>query len=167
MIVAVSGTHHKLVDEERSYAWSVMMAKLANPRIKEWRTGAAEGIDTIAAKYAYNYRPDIKHTIVVPSAWHNEKFVRQMSPLAGIEIVYMPAVVDEPDPRKRNAKAYRQRNVEMVAPAHQLIAFPTSMGNKRSGTWMTIRIAQELHKNVFVFPLKLEERLPRLAGHHV
>ncbi len=101
----------------------------------EYVTGAAHGIDTLAAQEAYEYFPEANHRIVVPQGFHNHIHVQLAMVAKNIEIEFMPL-----------GTGYRERNQRMIDLCDHLVAFDIDIKKEKfrgSGTWMTIRMAKE------------------------
>lgn len=99
-----------------------------------WRSGAAYGVDTVAALVAVSVAADLE--LYIPAAPHNAALVSQLAPLAA-KVVRCPL-------QSTNAACYRQRNTMMVRGSDQLLAFVWSPDYYRSGEWMAIGIARRL-----------------------
>lgn len=99
----------------------------------EFLVGGAKGADTIMASIAYN--AGYRVTLYAPAAPYNikcEKFAHH--------VLACPM----------SAEPYRTRNEMLVRDADFVIAFPefeeSDGRSKRSGTWMTIRMARKARK---------------------
>jgi hypothetical protein len=117
-------------------------------RPTEVRTGCADGLDTIAAGLQWHEYPDIKHLLIVPSAYHNSKFVSYLGAKDGVEVIRCPR-------KTQRAAAYRTRNRIMVCGSYEgelpdgqnlyradvLEAFLFQEDFYRSGEWMTVNLA--------------------------
>jgi predicted Rossmann fold nucleotide-binding protein DprA/Smf involved in DNA uptake len=114
-------------------------------------TGAARGGDTIIGDHLATTQPWARHIVVVPAnraqveRWWTAK---RHSNNHNIEIVVMPIGTD-----------YRERNREIVSRSDYLFVvarYPeTDPRSRRSGTWMTKRIAEMHGKQVI--PVVLEK----------
>lgn len=106
------------------------------------RTGAAIGVDAFVARVAYRLGCRV-HTVVPANR-------SRVDP----EWRFFCHTSEELPPSR---EPYRARNVVMVAPATELIGFPLKPekdpSQLRSGTWMTVRIAQRANKPVQIYIL--------------
>ncbi|HEY4779574.1 MAG TPA: DUF4326 domain-containing protein, partial [Solirubrobacterales bacterium] len=110
-------------------------------------SGAAHGVDTVAALAALDFFPAADHRVYVPAAWHNEAGVSQLRQ-RGAEVVQVA-------PGASRAESYMARNDRMVADCAMLVAFPYSEREElRSGTWATVRRARRARRRVLVEPLR-------------
>jgi len=119
--------------------WAIL-SMLEQPSADVWRSGAAHGLDTVAARLAITLETDLE--LYVPAANHNETLVRQLAPQA-TQVIRCPH-------RATTSDSYRSRNEIMVTgavgprliePSDQLQAFVLKPNFYRSGEWMTINIA--------------------------
>lgn len=111
-------------------------------------TGAAKGVDTLAAYYAYAYAPG-HNVLVVPAAPHNLEIVK-FAHEHFFEIIRLDSVPGG------NSPNYMARNDKMIELADHLIAFPeTSKEVLRSGTWATIRRARKKGIPIDIYPLNV------------
>jgi hypothetical protein len=101
------------------------VASLRSVRVT--RTGAAHGVDTIAAVTSIRKWPKKKHQVYVPTGAHNEELVQAMAEKGAVII---------------QCGSYRNRNERMVIGADRLVAFVRAERFYRSGEWMTINIAR-------------------------
>lgn len=107
-------------------------------------TGAAKGVDTIAARIAVKLWPKAEHTIVVPNFRHNNILIEEMeSEYPWVEIV-----------RLRTGNALT-RNIEIVDRITHLIALPVRLTWYRSGTWHTINAARRSRLPVILYPIPM------------
>jgi hypothetical protein len=113
----------------------------------EVRTGAAEGLDTIAAWLQWFEYPEARHKLFVPSAYRNAKLVALFGAHENVEVIYCPRRSPS------GGLAYRMRNEMMLDGATELQAFVTSADFYRSGEWMTINIAHKLGIPVHIWVL--------------
>ena len=137
--IAFSGSTKVTPEEEarvRTFAHRLKVADV-------WVTGGAPGIDTIIAESLLDLHPQARHIIVLPSAPYNYPAVKALI-ARGAEPIYMPASATHAD-------AYRARNTKMVELADKLVAFPagSEAAFRRSGTWMTCRIARRAGRPVW------------------
>lgn len=110
-------------------------------------SGAAFGVDTVAALAAVEFFPAARHRVYVPGAWHNEAAVDELHG-RGAEVVRVPA-------GSSRAESYMARNVRIVADCDVLLAFPYDSGEElRSGTWATVRRARKARRRVVVEALR-------------
>lgn len=113
-----------------------------------YRTGAAYGLDTIAAQVCMKAAPKAHHSIFVPDAPHNVLAVRRLE-AKGAKILRC-ASFETP------ARAYRERNERMLDGATELVAVLRSETFYRSGEWMTVRIAERRGIPVVTFIIEEE-----------
>jgi hypothetical protein len=119
--------------------------------VTEFTTGAAFGVDTLAARIAVVRLPDTVHRIVAPAKLHNDELapalIRDYGSNRRIELVQMP-----------EGSSYLDRNEYMVDLCDVLLAFPdTEREMLRSGTWHTVRAARRKGKVIKFFPLNGDE----------
>lgn len=102
-----------------------VLRELEMPR--EFSTGAAYGVDTIAYEEAVKLWPRIKHRVCVPQGQvHNMELV-EAAVKAGHSIEFVRG-------------GYLKRNDVLVQHCDMMLAFPkTDVEEIRSGTWSTIR----------------------------
>lgn len=121
----------------------------------EFVSGAAFGVDTIAALAARDGYLNCIHRLVVPNGRHNEDLVRQWEKYVSedplrTDIDSRVHVVQ----RMPEGTDHLARNDEMIHRADILIAFPrTPEEEKRSGTWATIRRARRKGIPIHLFSL--------------
>jgi hypothetical protein len=135
MKVGVTGT----VDVDLKDIEVVISAlrSLDKNEITELTTGGAFGIDSIAAQVGHHEFPDIIRRLSYPKG---EFFNR--------DCFQWINVVDPVD------GGYMKRNDRIVFHSDILFAFPkTSIEQKRSGTWATVRRARRKGIPIFFFPL--------------
>lgn len=103
----------------------------------EFRSGAAFGVDTVAAFRALELWPDARHVLYVPAGHHNFHLSEHWEG-------------DRQDcaEGRTPADSYRARNGAMVHGAHELVAYVRKAAFYRSGEWMTIGIATRLGVSV-------------------
>lgn len=119
--------------------------------VTEFSTGAAFGVDTLAARIAVVRLPDTVHRIVAPAKRHNHELapalIRDYGSNRRIQHVQMP-----------EGTTYLDRNERMVTYCDVLLAFPEAEREVvRSGTWHTVRAARRAGKVIKFFPLNGEE----------
>lgn len=98
-------------------------------------TGGCRGFDVLVGQHLADTFPDKEHWVICPSN-KSQIFAWWLAPeYEFVRVVYMPEGTD-----------YRDRNTEIVnrsAELYYCADFPEADGrSKRSGTWMTVRIAQ-------------------------
>jgi hypothetical protein len=122
-----------LTREQRSW---VARRILVEPVADVWRSGAAYGVDSIAARLALAVEADLE--LYVPFAPHNGTLVMNLAPQA-TKVVRCTKM-------STNAACYRHRNTLMVKGSDHLLAFVKKPADEyyRSGEWMTIGIARRL-----------------------
>lgn len=140
---------HRLTEDQRALAESYLAALT-----EDWPlllladgfvTGTQVGIDELVARTLAAEFPTRPLTQLIPG-----------KPGTHGEIVENPgARVIQLTDRDSSAMAYRKRNHFIVELADALIAFPEGPeeSHRRSGTWMTVRMAREKGIPVRVFPL--------------
>jgi hypothetical protein len=143
--VAFSGLS-ELEPKSYSYVAKCSRAHVEPVRHDRFITGAAFGVDTLAAYLAYAWRRDARHTIVVPGGAHNVEIV-QFAIAMDLEVIYMPG-----------NSTYMDRNSKMVNLADRLVAYPATehevvRGGESAGTWSTIRRARKKGIEMFIYPL--------------
>jgi hypothetical protein len=110
--------------------------------VEEVTTGAAHGVDTIAAIAGMKYHPKARHRVIIPGAPCNFAWATSLSGVLNVEVTEMP-VSDG-----THAEMYRARNEAMFEPLdverQTLIAFVHNFKFYRSGEHMTINIARKL-----------------------
>lgn len=121
----------------------------------EFTSGAAHGVDSLAAKFVYLILPrGVVNRVVIPYGDHNT----QCSTLWASEVIIPSAYIQENHYDYNSSKAYRQRNKEILKHSDKLLAFPkSSKEEQRSGTWMTIRMAIKQNIPVKVIPINGDE----------
>lgn len=104
-------------------------------------TGACLGGDAKIARVAFSI-PGVWVKTIVPAVPLNHRFLDQEWQKYCHESVLMPPGIEP----------YRERNTVVVAEGDELIAFPKSpwKPGMRSGTWMTVHIAERARKPVTV-----------------
>jgi hypothetical protein len=117
--------HHAALDE-------VLTAHLD---AEEITTGGAVGVDTYVLRKMTAWLPKAHHRVCLPeygSDWENEYL------MLADEVVKVPDTMNHP---------HRSRNAAILDHSDILLAFPLHDEkhgqSKRSGTWMTIRMAQK------------------------
>jgi hypothetical protein len=114
-----------------------------------FRTGAAPGVDTVAARIALAAHPTAAHIVVRPAAPHNGAIVRAVAAAGG-------TVLDAPEGRTTGA-SYLLRNDLLLVGATVLFAFPPTatevLRGRGGGTWSTVRRARKAGLPIHVFPL--------------
>lgn len=130
----------KLSDEQVEFVEDVLNTL---DEVDEVRTGAANGLDSIAAHLQWYEYPAIRHRLFVPGAPHNKKLVNHMGNELDVEVVQCPKLSTFSD-------TYRRRNEMMLDGATELEAFTFNERFYRSGEWMTINIARRLGVKVTI-----------------
>lgn len=111
-------------------------------------SGAAYGVDSIAALGAITQFKWCQHGLFVPTGKHNEKVVEHFERLVEIAphqfaVSYMPDGTD-----------FLDRDDAMVEEGDILVAFPFSRKEQmRSGTWATVRRARKIEMPIYFTPL--------------
>lgn len=105
----------------------------------EFRTGAADGVDTVAAYRGLELWPAARHVLYVPAGHHNFYLSEHWE---GERVDCVEG--------RTPADSYRARNGAMVHGAQELVAFVKKPTFYRSGEWMTVGIAQRLHVPVLL-----------------
>lgn len=127
---------HKYLDRADTTAWFTAFDR--------YITGGCRGWDGFIGRYLARIYRDTPQTVVVPwnksqvDAWWEDPEFAPLVDNGMITVVYMEAGTD-----------YRDRNAEIVRGSTELFYcadYPESDGrSKRSGTWMTKRIAEAAH----------------------
>lgn len=129
--------------------WAIQQINKLEP-VDEVHTGAAIGLDTLAATTCVHKMPNAKHVIFVPAAPYDQRIFRKMyialNQSHGFTVVKCPSI-------GLNPANYRKRNEMMLDGATELCAFATSDKFYRSGEWMTINIARKADIPVHLFVL--------------
>jgi len=99
----------------------------------EVTTGLAPGIDTLAMLHCHDIFPNALHRVIIPAGKINEKAL-DYADEHGFEILEAPL----------SRHPYRPRNIMLVQFCDKLVAVPEGPEHafRRSGTWMTVRIAR-------------------------
>lgn len=101
----------------------------------EYTTGGAVGVDTYVLRKMTGWLPDAHHRVCLPE--HGADWDNEFLSLAD-EVIRVPNTMDHP---------WRSRNAAILDHSDILLAFPLHDEDhgqsKRSGTWMTIRMARE------------------------
>jgi hypothetical protein len=134
------------MSEAHAVAVERVVARL--PYADEIRTGAARGVDTIAAQVSFDRHPRAHHVVYVPGAPHNKSLVTYMQARQAT-IIRLATLAKKGD-------TYRLRNEQMLLGADELIAFVTDRDFYRSGEWMTINIARRTGVTVRLCVLRKE-----------
>lgn len=125
--------------KQEAYIWECVNDLSADLYV----SGAAVGVDTVAALAAYAQHPLATVRFCVPKAcWYNDRLVSVLRGRPNIEI-------------EEVSGGYMTRNDRLVELADTLVAFPrTRQEVLRSGTWATIRRARKAGVPVYLFPLE-------------
>lgn len=113
-----------------------------DPVPSEFTTGAAEGIDTLAAHIGLE-------------VWGLQRTLHRVCIPAGV--YYHPCWEDPPSfyVVERVTGGYMKRNDRLVDHADVLLAFPRNRNEYlRSGTWATVRRARKRGIEVRIYPLE-------------
>lgn len=110
-----------------------VLSALTMPNV-EFTTGACIGGDFVIGVALTLLHPDAHHRVVVPA--NRKKVIEWWKAIeTPVEVIEMP-----------DGTTYRDRNKRLLDFGEQLIAFPQydeeDGSSKRSGTWMTIRLAR-------------------------
>jgi predicted Rossmann fold nucleotide-binding protein DprA/Smf involved in DNA uptake len=119
---------------------------LVEPVADTWRSGAAYGIDSVAAYLAVAMGAELE--LFVPAAKHNEELVDTLITRNGVLVIRCGS-------KHSQSETYRRRNKLMVKGSDHLLAFVKFEKTEwyRSGEWMTINIARKLGIPVKVVPI--------------
>jgi len=156
--VGFTGISGKLTAQQQENV-SDEIARLGGSPAKFY-SGAATGVDVLAADTAMGCFPDAKHFVCIPY-WRPkdglftpcEYDVTGVQELiaAGALAVHLSALKwcgDDP------ADGYMRRNLYLATRCTHMLAFPRSKKEeRRSGTWSTIRRAKKLKRKVKIVPL--------------
>lgn len=129
LIRAVTGPTHLTAGQSAFVRYA--LTELTAPT--EFRTGAAMGVDTIAAYRGLDLWPYARHVLYIPAGHHNFRLAEEW-----------PGDRELCREGRTVADSYRARNGAMVHGAHELIAFLYRSTFYRSGEWMTVGIARKL-----------------------
>jgi 8-oxo-dGTP diphosphatase len=119
---------------------------------KEFTSGGAKNVDTVAAELAKKHHPEAHHRGVFPAAPYDKEAEEHVD-----EVIHVPPTRPEPEDksseayRKWKAEQYMRRNDALVeyakpdleVPEGKVIAFPRGPETLRSGTWATVRRARK------------------------
>jgi hypothetical protein len=132
---------------QKQHLW-VARHVASSPPADEIRTGAARGVDTLAALVSAVTLPDAEHVVYVPAAPCNDDVIETLVNIThhAVKIVSCPE-------RAGMSATYRLRNKIMVEGADELVAFVHSREFYRSGEWMTINIARDYNVQVMLWEL--------------
>jgi hypothetical protein len=146
--LAVSGVS-EIEESEYKYIAKCLRPHIINSRNKHFITGAATGVDTLAAYLCYAWRREATHTVVVPNGRHNTEIV-QFALAMDLDVLQMPEGTDHLD-----------RNTEMIKLAEILVAFPPTeneqLRGKGGGTWSTIRRARKKGIPIYIYPVNRDK----------
>jgi hypothetical protein len=109
---------------------------LVEPLADTWRSGAAFGVDTVAAYLAVALEAELQ--LFLPAARHNEVMVDSLITRPGVLVIRCAKLATL-------SATYRRRNDVMVKGSDHLLAFVKKGKAEwyRSGEWMTINIARK------------------------
>tara|TARA_Y100000310_G_C20571682_1_gene758371 strand:+ start:196 stop:669 length:474 start_codon:yes stop_codon:yes gene_type:complete len=144
-------TSQNNIDTMQRIAYVVM----GDSKVEKIYFGGAEGVDTemlVRCGKLKNVVPYKKKLIaIVPNTIKDQPEFAQKA----IE-EYADSVIELKNPITQDDgyKSYRRRNEELVKKCDELYAFPAKKSHNRSGTWMTIRIAQKAGKEVLLHELE-------------
>lgn len=135
LTLAGSGTRETLPDETRRTLAGLVQDAVEDHGIVKFISGACIGFDAWFGAFAATLWPEAEHLVIVPAdrsrvdPWWLE-FPRP------VRVLHMPPET-----------SYRARNLALVSGSHLLFAAPAAAEreSRRSGTWMTIRMAREIH----------------------
>lgn len=146
--LAVSGVS-EIEEHEYGYIAKCLRPHIINSRNNHFITGAAKGVDTLAAYLCYAWKREATHTVVVPNGRHNIEIV-QFALAMDLDVLQMPEGTDHLD-----------RNTEMVRLAEILVAFPPTQNEelrgKGGGTWSTIRRARKKGIPIYIYPVNRDK----------
>jgi hypothetical protein len=129
LVRAVTGPS-RITEGEASYVRYVLSEQR---RPSEFRSGAADGVDTVAAHCALGLWTRCRHVLFVPAAPHNVWLVEDWT---GDRVFCEEGLT--------RAESYRIRNTSMVMGVDELVAFVKRPTWYRSGEWMTIGLAERM-----------------------
>lgn len=143
MIVAFSGTV-KVKSQDHVDIIEQAIRDLP-PTVTEFVSGAAHGVDTIAALMAAKQFGNAMHWVLAPDDDYNEDIISLFHVVAPSSKFAFELLL---------GKGYMERNDELVARCTDLVAFPkTGTEQTRSGTWSTVRRARKAGRTIHFFPL--------------
>lgn len=144
-------TNQSNIDAMQRIAYVVM----GNSEIEKVYFGGAEGVDTemlIRCGKLKSVVPYKKKLVaIVPNT------IKEQPEFAQKAIAeYTDSLIELNNPISQDDgyKSYRIRNKTLVDKCGKLYAFPKKKSHNRSGTWMTIRIAQKENKDVEIIELE-------------
>lgn len=144
MIYGITGPT-EITDVDIDYIIGVLDKILKSPALDEngngdsLISGAAHGVDSIGAIYAYLMSVPVTLTVPI-GKWHDEDLV-QLLAAGGQTIIEVTG-------------GYMIRNDKTIELSEVLLAFPeTNKEELRSGTWATIRRARKREMPVYTYPL--------------
>lgn len=113
---------------------------LQMPEATGFVTGACIGLDVAVGDLLLRMYPCTQHTVVVPADRSRIKaWWRSYPASANLTVIEMPPGTD-----------YRDRNARMISLSSVLVGYPqyerTDPRSRRSGSWQTIRMAEQMHK---------------------
>lgn len=161
-IVAITGTSSKL-NEAQIEIITRTLAEIESEDIGAWWTGAAKGVDAIAAGVLLRLYPEAKHRVLIPR-WrggvckHYKPGVVQMKRMAkegGVDL----KVVKAPNTARSEAAGLLLRDDVLAVNCTHMVGFPSgAKEEQRSGTWATLRRAWRLNRPTLVVPLDGSKR---------
>jgi hypothetical protein len=152
--VAVTGPSRRLEKVERNL---LIISIESLKAVEEFWSGAAAGVDCLAAGAALRAFPKAKHRIVIPR-WkggvcpHYTPGVRVLREIAAREGAELE-VMGGPKDGKDEAAGYLRRNDLLAEKGSHLLAYVSSTNRYRSGEWATIDRFRKLDKAVKLVPL--------------
>lgn len=139
MIVGFTGTQYL-----KPYHHEKLFHVLNKIQADKFVVGGCIGVDTFVAWYGFSH--NIPVHVIVPS----------IRTKVDTNYKVYATTVEELPPGHR--EPYRQRNTRLVTQSDALVAFPMygelDSRSRRSGTWMTIRIARRHNKPVSIYILE-------------
>lgn len=129
----ISGSRSRLNARQRALVLAVL-AGLA-PGV-EYTSGGCAGIDAFAGRWLADWRPQARQRVVVPADRHHvDPWWVEPEHAGKVEVVEMSP-----------GTSFRDRNKVVLSHSDMLVAFPAwpegDARSRRSGTWMTVRIAR-------------------------
>jgi len=133
-VLGFTGTRTINDDDKETIAKFLRTPSFEIDRFQTFVTGACIGVDAYVGELMSRWFPLARHVVVVPS---------DRSRVDPGYLVWASQIINMPP-----ESSYRDRNLNIVRLSNKLIGFPRypehDPRSRRSGTWMTVRIARRL-----------------------